>query len=182
MRDIVYDVAVSLDGYIAGPSGDVSDFPMDGAHVADYLVRLSEYCTVVMGRATYEFGYDFGLEPGARAYPHMDHHIFSGSGHVPPNVDVTVHAKDWSATLDQLRAELGGPIYLCGGGRFAGFVANAGHLTDVVFKRVPIVLGTGVPAFGGLNSPIAMSLIENKTYDNGVRLERYKVTGSARPI
>ena len=32
-----------------------------------------------MGRKTYEFGFQYGLEPGQPAYPNMKHHIFSNS-------------------------------------------------------------------------------------------------------
>jgi hypothetical protein len=57
MRRIVYDVAVSLDGYIAGKDDDISAFPGEGDHVSAYLARLETYQSVTMGRQTYEFGY-----------------------------------------------------------------------------------------------------------------------------
>ena len=60
MQPIIYDVAVSIDGYIAGPGGDISAFPASGRLVDDYLERLADYRTVIMGRDTYEFGYRFG--------------------------------------------------------------------------------------------------------------------------
>ena len=33
MREIIYDAAVSLDGFIAGPGGDASAFPGEGDHI-----------------------------------------------------------------------------------------------------------------------------------------------------
>lgn len=179
MRDIIYDVAVSVDGFIAASDGDVSAFPHDGDHVTEYFERLSDYSTVIMGRATYEFGYDYGLLPGARAYPHMDHHIFTRSGRVPADKDVSVVTQEWTQVLARLRSIDGGPIYLCGGGLFAAFVASAGHLTDLVLKRTPLILGQGVPLFSGLNTPLGLSLVRSKSYASGVRLEHYKVTGIA---
>ncbi len=179
MRDIIYDVAVSLDGFIAAPDGDVSAFPMEGDHVADYHDRLANYATVIMGRGTYEFGYAYGLDPGARAYPHMDHHIFTTSGAVPADKDVTVHAQDSAMALETLRASNEGPIYLCGGGQFAGFVANAGQLNEIIIKRIPVVLGAGIGVFAGLESSLVLAAVETKTYANGVRLERYRITGSS---
>ena len=71
MHPIIYDVAVSADGFIAGPSADVSAFPHTGPIVDDYLTRLATYSTALMGRATYEFGLAHGLPPGANPYPHM---------------------------------------------------------------------------------------------------------------
>ena len=43
MPSILYDVAVSADGFISGAGGDVSDFPHEGPVVEDYLDRLKGY-------------------------------------------------------------------------------------------------------------------------------------------
>lgn len=71
MQPIIYDVAVSIDGYISGPGGDISKFAHEGPVVDDYFARLGQYAVAIMGRHTYEFGYRFGLEPGANPYKHM---------------------------------------------------------------------------------------------------------------
>lgn len=149
MREITYDVAVSLDGFIAGPGGDASAFPGEGGHVAAYLERLNGYGTVIMGRKTYEYGYAFGLEAGARAYPHMDHHIFSSTLDLPDDADVTVVRTDWLAHLKQLRAAQGMPIYLSGGGQFAGWALQMGQIDRLILKVAPITLGAGIALFAG---------------------------------
>lgn len=149
MREIIYDVAVSLDGFIAAPGGDASAFPGDGDHIAPYFDRLAGYGTVIMGRRTYEYGYGFGLEPGARAYPHMDHHIFSTTINLPDTSDVNVVRSDWLSHLETLRARKGMPIYLCGGGQFAGWVLQQGLIDRLILKSAPITLGEGVPLFSG---------------------------------
>jgi dihydrofolate reductase len=136
MRRIVYDVAVSLDGYIAAEGDDISAYPAEGDHVAAFLARLETYETVIMGRRTYEFGYRFGLAPGARAYPHMDHYVFSRSLSLPGS-DVQVVRDDWLGALRTLRAGAGGDIYLCSGGAFAGFVAAHGLFDIVRVKLAP---------------------------------------------
>lgn len=82
-RKLVYDVAVSLDGYISGPKHDTSAFVMTGDHVDAYFDRIAGYPAVVMGRTTYEAGYTWGLKPGVKAYPHMDHHVFSKGLQLP---------------------------------------------------------------------------------------------------
>ncbi len=76
MKKIVYYVASSLDGYIAGINDDISTFIPDGKGVEKYLSDLQSFKTVIMGLRTYEFGYQFGLQPGQPAYPHMQHYIF----------------------------------------------------------------------------------------------------------
>ena len=79
MRKLVYDVATTLDNFIAHEDGSCDGFLSEGEHVTDYLARLAGYDTVVMGRRTYEYGYPYGVVPGQRAplYRHMRHFIFS---------------------------------------------------------------------------------------------------------
>lgn len=168
MRRIIYDVAVSLDGFIAAPGNDISAFPMEGPHVAAYQARLATYSTVIMGRKTYEIGYRFGLQPGARAYPHMDHHIFSSSISLPDGAEVSVHREDWLHAIDRLRAASGGDIYLCGGGKLAGWFANHGRIDILRLKRAPVALGLGTPLFYGLKAPLGFRQATATTYDNGV--------------
>ena len=72
MARIIYYVASSIDGFIAGQNDDISDFVPGGKGVEKYLADLQKFKTVIMGRRTYEFGYQFGLEPGKPAYPHME--------------------------------------------------------------------------------------------------------------
>lgn len=64
MQSIIYDVAVSIDGYSAGPAADVSKFPAEGEVADDCYARLGQYRCAIMGRATYEFAYGYGLKPG----------------------------------------------------------------------------------------------------------------------
>ena len=77
MHPIIYDVAVSLDGFICGPKGAISLFAQDGPVVEDYMSRLSGYATAIMGRNTYEFGYQYGLKPGQNPYQNMKTYVFS---------------------------------------------------------------------------------------------------------
>lgn len=107
MRESVCDVAVSLDGFITGPGDDTAAFPAEGDHVAAYHDRLRGYGTAVMGRRTYEFGYRFGLRPDARAYPHMDHHVFSRSLDLPEPSEVVVRRDGWRAHVERLRGREG---------------------------------------------------------------------------
>lgn len=175
MRRIIYDVAVSLDGFIAGPDGDISAFPAEGDHLQPYLDRLAIYQTAIMGRGTYEFGYRYGLKPGARAYPHMDHYIFSRGISLPADCAVTVVREGWIAELDALRGDGHGDIYLCGGGAFAGFVATHGFLDLLRLKIAPVVIGSGIRLFEGLVTKNSLERISITPYANGVVLAEYAV-------
>jgi len=107
--------------------------------VIDYLESLKGYDTVVMGRATYEFGYQFGLQPGQPAYPHMKHYIFSKTlkFDTPPSPQVEVVDKDELEVIRCLKEEDGTDIYLCGGGAFAGFLAEHDQIDELRIKLMP---------------------------------------------
>jgi dihydrofolate reductase len=169
MRKLVYDVAASIDGFISHEDGSVEGLLHEGQHVVDYQERLRSYDTVLMGKKTYEWGYQFGLEPGKRPYPHMRHYVFSRSLRLPGG-DVTVVDRDAIAVVERLKAEEGSDIYLCGGGAFAGFLLDHRLVDRLVIKVNPILFGHGVRLFGGSSTKIAVTAMEARPYSNGVVL------------
>src|SRR5262249_26567871 len=62
MRKLKYYVASTVDGFIGHEDGSVNGFLEQGEHVTDYLESLKTWFDVVlMGRKTYEFGFQFGV-------------------------------------------------------------------------------------------------------------------------
>ena len=175
MREICYHVAVTLDGYIARRDGSIKGFPTEGDHNDDYLQALKDYDTVIMGRRTYEFGYDYGLKPGARAYDHMAHWIFSRTIDVPPADGVHIVRDHWLETIDELREQPGTAIYLCGGSVFAGWLLAEDRIDRLKLKLNPVLFGEGLPLFAdGCAVTAPFRLISTKQYESGVMLLEYE--------
>lgn len=176
MRKIIYYVATSIDGYIAGPGGDASKFIAQGEGVQKYLKDLGKFDTVIMGRKTYEFGYAFGLQPGQPAYPHMRHYIFSNSlSFDNQHNNVHVSTPDINV-IQRLKSENGSDIYLCGGGEFAGWLLDEGMIDEVILKVNPVILGEGIPLFGSSKRTRSLSVAESHFYeDDGLQIIRYIV-------
>jgi len=175
MQPIIYDVAVSIDGYISGPGGDISKFAHEGPVVDDYLERIEQYAVAIMGRHTYEFGYRFGLEPGANPYKHMRTYVFSKALKLPESSDVTVVEAFDRTELQALSQTATGPIYLCGGGAFAGTLLSAGLIDRVRLKRAPILLGDGTRLFDGVTQTPAIAMVQTRSYDDGCVFQEFKV-------
>ena len=173
MHPIIYDVAVSLDGFICGPDQDVSLFAHSGPVVDDYNRRLASYGTALMGRATYEFGFRYGLEPGQNPYPHMTTYVVSKTLERSENSAVEIVRRLTDDTLARIVRSAAAPIYLCGGGAFAGALLKRKAIDRVVLKRAPIVLGGGVSLFGSSGGSRALRRTGSKAYDNGYVLEEY---------
>jgi dihydrofolate reductase len=176
MRRLVYDVAVSLDGFIAGPYGDVSGFLMQGDHVDAYFERLQGYTACVMGKGTYEIGYTWGIKPGVNPYPHLDVHVCSKSIDLPPDSAVKAARGDAADFVSNLKETGEGDIYLCGGGAFAGSMLRAGLIDRLLLKLNPVALGAGVLLFGTERFDPAQRfrLAGAQPYESGVVLLTYE--------
>jgi len=173
MNKIVYYIASSIDGYIAGVNDDVSQFAMQGAGVNKYLQDLAGFRTVIMGRRTYEFGYTYGLQPGQPAYPNMEHHIFSDSIKID-QLSESVHIEP--RTIDrvtEIKNNSSTDIYLCGGGEFAGWLLDHNHIDQLKIKLNPIVLGDGIKLFGSSKTTAKWILTEQDTFDDGFQILTY---------
>lgn len=177
MHPIIYDVAVSIDGYIAGPFGDVSKFAHEGPVVADYQARLAGYAMAVMGRETYEFAYQFGMRPGDNPYGHMRTIVFSRTMQLPSDSAVEVVPEAGRTTMERLKQEAAGPIYLCGGGDFAGHLLTLGLIDRVRLKRAPILLGGGTSLFANARPTASLRLEESISYDAGTLFQDFVVSG-----
>lgn len=170
MRKIIYYVASTLDGYIAGRDGDISKFVQQGEGVDQYLYDLEEFDTVIMGRKTYEFGYQYGLEPGQPAYPHMQHHVFSTSLTFEKcSKQVQVQNLDLDV-IRELKSGVGSEIYLCGGGEFAGWLLDNKMIDVLKIKLNPIILGDGVRVFGSSEVRCNMEMTAHQSYSDGLQI------------
>lgn len=176
MPKIIYYVASSIDGFITGPDNDIHDFVAGGKGVDKYLSDLQEFKTVIMGRKTYEFGYQYGLEPGQPAYAHMEHFIFSGSLTIE-KVAKSVHIEPLSIDrLKEIKCSSDTDIYLCGGGEFAGWVLDNGLIDQIKIKLNPIILGSGVGLFGKSTKKAKLILKESESYDDGLQILTYAIS------
>ncbi|MDC6365526.1 MULTISPECIES: dihydrofolate reductase family protein [Flavobacteriaceae] len=174
-RDIIYYVASSLDGYISGKNDDISQFILQGEGVAKYQSDIAELDTVIMGRKTYEFGYQYGLEPGQPAYPNMEHHIFSDSLKVD-TLSERVHIEKMNIQrVKEIKNNSKSDIYLCGGGQFAGWLLENGLIDQLKLKLNPIILGEGTKLFGSSTAKAHWNLMKKESFDDGLQILTYDI-------
>ncbi|AWV97387.1 dihydrofolate reductase family protein [Arcticibacterium luteifluviistationis] len=175
MRNIVYYVAMSLDGYISGVNDDISQFNTKGNGVTQYLKDLNDYDTVIMGRKTYEFGYKYGLKPGQKAYPHMKHVIFSDTLTFENTIEGIEISKSDLNKIKQLKEESGTDIYLCGGGTFAEWLLENQLIDQIKIKLNPFITGEGVRLFGHSKKRVSLELLRSKKYEHGLQIMTYDI-------
>lgn len=177
MRKLIYHVGTTLDNFICEEDGSISGFLAEGDHIPDYLNSLKNYDTVIMGKSTYEFGYHYGLKPGAAPYPTMKNYVFSRSIQIDSPIDerLTIVRSDAIAFIRNLKREKGGPIYLCGGGVFASSLFDNHLIDSLIIKLNPVLLGKGIRLFERSNRKVALSLRNSKIYQSGVVLLTYGI-------
>ncbi len=184
MRDLIYYVASSIDGFIAGPEDHVGNFIYQGTAVDNYLEELKSFDTVIMGRKTYEFGYKFGAVLGqpSPTYQHMDHYIFSDTLRFQTQHE-KVHVKKMDiGEVRKLKESAGSPIYVCGGGMLAGWILEHGLLDILKIKLNPLLLGRGTPLFGDCQKEFKTELLDSEAFENGLQTITYKINyGAADP-
>ena len=175
MNKIIYYVATSIDGFISGENEDISGFIPEGNGVQQYLDDLKDFETVIMGRKTYEFGYQYGLKPGSPAYPHMQHYIFSDTlTFEKAESNVHVLTPD-IAKISGIREKSKTDIYLCGGGQSAGWLLDNEQIDILKLKVNPLILGSGVSIFGDSRRSFQLELLESERYDKGLFINTYKI-------
>lgn len=173
MRTLVYYVATSLDGYIADPDGGWGAFLPEGDHIAHFIESLGWFDTVLMGRVTYEAGLAHGV---TSPYPMLRQIVFSRTMTGAPDPAVEHVADDATGFVARLKEQDGKPIWLCGGADLARALWAKGLVDELVVKLHPILLGRGVPLFGGDGVVQgAMQLTRSERFESGVMRLHYRV-------
>ena len=187
MRALTYYVAATLDGFIAGPDGQFDFFPFEGdlaaAILADYPETMptparkplgvadvphQRFDTVLMGRGTYEPGLAAGV---GSPYAHLRQLVFSRSL-AAAHPDVELVQGDAIEVVRRLKQEPGLGIWLCGGGHLASQLLS--EIDELVIKRNPLVIGSGVPLFDGAFDPTGFEPVSTRTFDGGVVMSSYR--------
>jgi dihydrofolate reductase len=171
MRRISYAVAMSLDGYIAGPKGEADWIIMDPD--IDFRAIYDQFDAVLIGRRTFE-----GMARGkkkAGGMPGMKTFVFSTTLRQRDYPKVTIVADKVEETLSTLRAEPGKDIWLFGGGLLFRSLLDAGLVDTVGVAVVPVLLGGGIPLLPPPAKKATLKLTGHKVYKTGIVSLEYDV-------
>ena len=159
-RRVRYAVAMSLDGYIAGPNGE-ADWIVHDPDI-DFTAIFSRFDTLLIGRKTYEamrkMGGGGGSMPGVKSF------VISRTLKPADHPDVTI-APDAAALVTELKAQPGKDIWLFGGGDLFRSLLGAGLVDGVDTAIVPVLLGRGIPLLPSPAEPTKLKLTNRHVYE-----------------
>lgn len=173
MTEVIYMFAMSLDGFIARADGAVDwldRFPADDDY--DFPAFLDSLSGIVMGRVSYEAarrggGWDYGRWPVLVATRRPVENL--------PQDAFTLDASPAEMLAALAERKAGGRVWLFGGGNLVRQFLDAGLLDTVEIGIIPVVLGSGIPAFGGLQADRWLDLEHASPLKNGAIHVRYRV-------
>ena len=173
MRKIRYSVAMSLDGYIAGPKGEADWIVIDPEF--NFTELWAQFDTLLMGRRTYEVAV---TRLGESAFQGTKIVVASRTLHAAEHPGVTVLSEVTKASLQSLRAQPSEKdIWLMGGGVFFRTLLELQEVDQIELSIKPVLLGAGVPLLPPPSPPIKLKLLENKIYRSGMVRVIYAVGG-----
>jgi len=183
MKKVVLFMSVSVDGFIAGPDGDLGWHRVDEEVHAHFNETLSAMSAFLDGRVTWELMADFW--PTADADPEAPAPIveFSRIWRDMPKVvfSRSLSTTDWNTTVrrevsaPEIRAmcdQPGGDLALGGADLAATFLSM--DLVDELRLYVhPALVGRGKRLFAAGDLVRDLELVESRAFGNGVVLMRY---------
>jgi dihydrofolate reductase len=183
LRKLIYSLTVSLDGFIAGPSGDIDWSAPDEELHRFHNQRVRELGAQLCGRRLYETMLywetadqqpsisDYALE-FARIWKDTPKVVFSKTlQKVEGNARLV---RDGAAEeVARLKEQPGKPLAVGGAGLASSFI-RLGLVDEYRLFVSPVILGGGTPYFPALDERIDLELVEARTFGSRVVYLRYQ--------
>lgn len=184
MRNLIFAMNVTLDGYIAAPGDDIGwgvqsdelfQWWLD-VELANSLSLYGRKLWTVMSShwptgdqqpnatsAEIEFARNWRDTPKV---------VFSSTIDTV-NWNARLVTRDAVAEITRLKADDGGPMSI-GGATLAAAAMRAGLIDEYALVTHPVLVGGGTPFFTALDSRVNLNLVEQKTFPGGVAMSRYE--------
>ena len=188
MRKVISFTHMSLDGYIAGPNGEMDWIVYNDELAADAGELSRQADSALYGRVTYQMmeGYWPTIPANPDATPHEREHaawieqvhkiVFSRTLDEVTWNNTTLIQENIGAELRKIKERPGGNMLIFGSPRLTHSLAELGLIDEYRVNISPVAIGQGAPLFQGKQAT-KLKLLEANPFECGVMAMRYQVVG-----
>jgi dihydrofolate reductase len=186
MRKLIFFMHTSLDGFVAGPNGEMNWIKLDEA-LFDFVGTMTDQAdTALYGRVTYEMMQSYwptaGDEPNASKHDKVHSNWYNN---VPKVVlsktlneselhNTKVISDHLSDNINHVKQQSGKNILIFGSPTASQSLLNEGLIDEFWLFVNPIILGQGMPLFKNVTGTTNLNLVESKTFPCGAIALHYK--------
>ncbi|WP_404450236.1 dihydrofolate reductase family protein [Sutcliffiella horikoshii] len=172
-RRVILDLAVTLDGFIEGPNGEVDWCIMDPE--MNFNKFLNQIDTILYGRKSYDIwgqyipkNEDSDTDKEMWRLVHSkEKYVFSRTQKETDNRAILIN-DNIVEEVNKLKKKPGRDIWLYGGSSLITTFINLGLVDEFRLSVHPIILGEGKPLFIDINKRINLQIVETKKFSSGV--------------
>jgi len=180
MRKIISFMHMSLDGFVAGPKGEMDWIKVD-QEIFDYVgKRISEGDTALYGRVTYRMMENYwptaADKPGAtrhdiehsKWYKKVHKIVLSKTMNGVSLPNTTVISDNLADRINEIKKEAGKDILLFGSPTATHALMQLNLIDGYWLFVNPIILGKGIPLFAGIKDKATLNLLSTRQFTCGV--------------
>lgn len=187
MRKIISFMHISLDGFVAGPNGELNWAKVD-EELFDYVgKRISKSDTALYGRVTYEMME--GYWPTAADHPNASKHdiehskwyknvhkiVLSNTLTEADLTNISVINDSLADRLNEIKQQEGEDILLFGSPTATRTLIEQKLIDGYWLFLNPVILGQGIPLFVDTKNKTELKLLNTRQFDSGVTELNYIV-------
>lgn len=178
---------ISLDGFVAGPNGEMNWIKVD-EEIFDHVgKRISQTDAALYGRVTYEmmqnYWPDAGNKPGASKHD-IEHSAWYNKAHKlvlsktmkgADLTNTTIISDDLSSEMAEIKQGTGSEILVFGSPTATHSLMQQNLIDGYWLFVNPIILGQGIPLFTGIKDKIKLTRLTTHQFACGVTELNYSV-------
>lgn len=187
MRNIISFMHISLDGFVAGPNGEMDWIKVDDELFDHVSKRISEGDTALYGRVTFEMMEDYW--PTAADKPTATRHdidhskwyskitkvVLSKTMKEAGLTNIKIISANILERLNEIKDQAGKEILLFGSPTATHSLIQLGLIDGYWLFVNPVILGKGIPLFQDIKDKIKLTLLTTRQFNSGVTELNYKV-------
>jgi dihydrofolate reductase len=189
VRQVTYAMGISLDGFITGPTGEITGAAPDEEIWRIVFEEIRSVGIHLMGRRLYETMLYWESPENAASFDATEREWAAVWNPLPKVVFSTTLAEvqgnarlatdSLADEIARLRAEPGDGDIAIGGATLAAEAAALDLIDEYRIRIYPVLEGGGMPYFARDERRVPLELVESKTFDSGIVYLRYRVVRPA---